>query len=402
MIIELLDFIYFYKMILGKPYKKYFLLDESITYFNFGAFGAAAKPVFEDYQRWQLELEREPTQFFTVNYNKYLEQSRNALAEFINCDADDIVYVMNPSYAVNIIAKSFNLNAGDEILTTNLEYGACDKTWEYYCEKAGALYKKQSITLPLTTKEIFIEELFKGYTSKTKLIFISHITSATALIFPVKEVIIKAKELGVPVFIDGAHVPGHISLDLNELQPDIYTGACHKWMMTPKGSTFLYIKRELQNQFDPLVVSWGYKSAMPSHSLFLDYHQLQGTRDISAFLTIPAAIQFMKEHNWTEVAKQCRKLVQDNAQRFCDLLKTQPLAPVNDEFIGQMLSIPIQTSDPVKLYRFLFDEHQIEIPVMNINNKFYLRYSINAFNSQEDLDKLFETLMEALNRKLIG
>lgn len=389
-------------MILGKPYKNYFLLDESITYFNFGAFGAAAKPVFEEYQRWQLELEKEPTQFFTANHNKYLEQSRKALAEFINCDADDVVYVMNPSYAVNIIAKSFNLQKGDEVLATNLEYGACDKTWEYYCEKEGAVYRKQPITLPLTTKEKFIEELFQGFNGKTKLIFISHITSATALIFPVKDVIKKAKELGVPVFIDGAHVPGHISLDLKDLQPDFYTGACHKWMMTPKGSTFLYIKRELQNQFDPLIVSWGYKSAMPSHSLFLDYHQLQGTRDISAFLTIPAAIEFMKVHNWTEVAKQCRKLVQDNAQRFCDLLNTQPLAPVNDEFIGQMLSIPIQTNNAVKLYRFLFDEHKIEIPVMNINNKFYLRYSINAFNSQEDLDKLFGALREAFYAKLIG
>ncbi len=208
--------------------------------------------------------------------------------------------------------------------------------------------------------------------------------------------------MDVPVFIDGAHVPGHISLDLKDLHPDFYTGACHKWMMTPKGSTFLYIKRELQDQYDPLVVSWGYKSAMPSHSKFLDYHQLQGTRDIFAFLTIPAAIQFMKEHNWTEVSKLCRKLVHDNAKPFCDLLNTQPLAPVNDEFIGQMISIPIQTSDPVKLYRYLFDEHKIEIPVMNINNKFYLRYSINAFNSQEELDKLYGALRRAVKRRLLG
>ena len=372
-----------------------FLLDSSITFLNFGSFGACPKPVFENYQKWQLELEREPVQFIAVNSAENLKRSRQALAEYIHCNADDLVFVTNPSYAVNIIAKSFDLKPGDEILSTNVEYGACDRTWEYYCKKNSAKYVRQPITLPLTTKEKFIEDFFKGLTSKTRMIFISHITSSTALKFPVKEICEIAKQKGLVTFVDGAHTPGHVPLDLRELKADIYTGACHKWMMAPKGCSFLYMKKELQ-PFDPLIVSWGYNSLFPSHSLFQDYHQMQGTRDFSAFLTVPACIQFMKEHNWTEVATQCRQLVQKNAQRFCDLLNTSPLCPVNDEFLVQMFSIPVKTSQPEKLQRHLFEKYKIEIPVMRQDQSVYIRYSINAFNSQTDLDKLYSALEEIL------
>ncbi|MFL5751813.1 MAG: aminotransferase class V-fold PLP-dependent enzyme [Bacteroidia bacterium] len=228
------------------------------------------------------------------------------------------------------------------------------------------------------------------------MIFISHITSSTALIFPVKEICEIAKQKGLMTFVDGAHAPGHVPIDLAAIKADIYTGACHKWMMTPKGCSFIYVKRELQHLFDPLLISWGFKSASPSHSQFLDYHQLQGTRDFTAFLTVPAALQFMKENNWEKVAADCRALVQRNAVRFCELLGSKPLAPVNDEFLGQMLSIPLKTSSPEKLYRRLFDHYRIEVPVMRHEQYIFLRYSIQAFNSQEDLDTLYRALEETL------
>jgi isopenicillin-N epimerase len=145
--------------------KQYFLLRNDITFLNFGSFGACVRPVFERYQQYQLELEAEPVQFITVTGPKYLETSRKALSQYINCHQDDVVYVTNPSYAVNTIAKSLQLKEGDEVLTTDLEYGACDRTWNYYCNKAGAVYKRQHITLPLISKEHFVEELFKGFTS---------------------------------------------------------------------------------------------------------------------------------------------------------------------------------------------------------------------------------------------
>ena len=374
--------------------KPVFLLDPEVTYLNFGSFGSCPKPVFEDYQAWQLLLEREPVQFIAFKGVEYLKASREALADFVGCDEDDLVYVVNPSYAINIVAKSLKLEPGDEVLSTNIEYGALDRTWNYFCRKAGAKYVRQPISLPVTTKEAILEEFWKGYSSKTKAVFISQITSSTALRLPVEEICAEAKERGLLTIVDGAHVPGHIPLDLSKLQADIYTGACHKWMMTPKGCSFLYVKRELQPLLDPLVVSWGWESAAPSHSQFLDYHQMQGTRDFSAFLTVPKAIEFMREHNWEGVAADCRKLVRDNYMRFCELVGSNPICPVTDEFLGQMCSIPIRTDSPEKLQRHLLEAYRIEVPVMRQEHDVYLRYSIQGYNSQEDLDRLYDAVRE--------
>ena len=372
--------------------KQYFLLRDDITYLNFGSFGACPKPVFEQYQEFQLELEQEPVQFITVNGLTYLAAAREALGNYLHCDKDDLVYVTNPSYAVNAVAKSFDLKTGDEILTTDLEYGGCDKTWEYYCQKTGAKYIRQHIPLPIQSKEEFIAAFFKGLSNKTRLVFISHITSSTGLRLPVEEICAIAKEKGLLTFVDGAHAPGQIPLHLEDSPFDFYTGACHKWMMTPKGSSFLYVKKEQQHKIDPLVISWGYNAMFPSGSPFLDYHQTNGTRDYSAFLTIPAAIQFMNQHNWEKVSANSRQLVQVNALALCDLLNTTPLAPITDDFILQLFSAPIKTREPEKLQRHFFDMHKIEVPVMRHKDNVYLRYSINAFNSQEDLDKLFAAI----------
>jgi len=375
--------------------RSHFLIRPDITYLAFGSFGACPRPIFEDYQKWQLELETEPAQFMTVTGPAYIKRSREALAAYINCNADDLVFTTNPSYAINIIAKSLALSPGDEIVSTNLEYGALDRTWNYYCKKNGARFVRQKISLPLVSKEQFIEEFFKGISAKTKAIFISQVTSSTALVFPVKEVCEIAKTKGLLTIVDGAHVPGHIPLNLAELKADIYTGACHKWMMTPKGCSFLYVKKEFQ-PFDPLLISWGYESAFPSASKFQDHHQMQGTRDFSAFLTVERALQFMKENNWEEVSANCKALARKNYPRFCQLLGTEPLCPVTEEFLGQMCSMKIHTAEPEKLQRHLFDKYLIEVPVMRHEEHMFLRYSVQGFNSQADLDKLYKALVEII------
>jgi isopenicillin-N epimerase len=375
--------------------KEHFLLRPDIHFLNFGSFGATPKPIFEKYQDWQRILEAEPVQFIAFDGYQYLADSRAVLAKFLNCaDKDDLVYVTNPSFAINMIAKSFPLEAGDEILTTDIEYGACDRTWEYYCKKKGATYRKQKINLPIVDKAQFIEDFFKGCNEKTKAIFISHITSATGLILPAEEICAIAKAKGLITIVDGAHAPAHIPLDLSKIQADFYTGACHKWMMAPKGCSFLYATKSVQPICDPMIVSWGYQAAKPSHSNFLDYHQMIGTRDFSAFLTVATCIEFMEQHNWKAVGQKCHEMVLEHAPRFFALFNSKPICPLNSEWIGQMISIPIQTPDPEKLQRSLFLDYKIEVPIMRQGDDVYLRYSMNAFNTVEDLDALYSAIKE--------
>ncbi|WP_394759908.1 aminotransferase class V-fold PLP-dependent enzyme [Flavobacterium sp.] len=376
--------------------KSQFLLDKSITFLNHGSFGACPKPIFEEFQRFQLELETEPVQFIQKKQIGYLKAARESLAKYIGCEAPDLYFTPNPTFAINTIMRSIDLQVGDEILTTNHEYGAMDRTWNFYCKKSGAKYIRQKISLPIISKEKILEEFWKGFTSKTKVIFLNQISSATALIFPVKEICDKAQELGLITIIDGAHVPGHINLSIQELNPDYYTGTLHKWMLAPKGSSFLYVKKEFQNDLDPLVVSWGYESIAPGESQFLDYHENQGTRDVSAFICTPAVINFLEKNNWKQKSSECKQIVLNNYQRFCDLLGTQPICPITNEFLGQMASIPVKTDKPQELKDVLYDKYNIQIPVMPLNGNVYIRYSINAYNSQEDLDVLYAALEDII------
>ncbi len=372
--------------------KDQFLLDPAITFLNFGSFGAVPKPILQAYNNWQLECEKDPVYFIKFRAATLLQESRTVLANYISCQAADVVYVTNPSYAVNIIAKSLQLQPGDEVLTTNLEYGACDKTWDYYCTKANAKYIKAPITLPVTDAATLVKELFAHCNANTKLIFISHITSVTGLILPVAAIAKKAKELGITVFVDGAHVPGHIPLNISNSNFDIYTGACHKWMMTPRGSSFLYVKKELQHLFDPLTISWGYQAVAPGESIFIDNHQMQGTRDITPFLCIQDSIAFMKKNNWEAIKLHCKHMVKQYAPIFAKALNATLLSPITDEWLGQMLSVPITCNNAMELELLLKQKYNITVPIMQQNGKSYVRYSINAFNTEEDLDKLLAAL----------
>ena len=376
--------------------KSQFLLDSTITFLNHGSFGACPKPIFEEYQRLQLELEKEPVYFIQKKQAEYLKMAKERLAKYIGCNTNDFFFTPNPTFAVNTIMRSLDLKAGDEILSTNHEYGAMDRTWNFYCKKSGAKYIRQNISLPVISKEQILEEFWSGYTSKTKIVFLNQISSATALIFPVKEICDKARELGLITIIDGAHVPGQMDLDITDLNPDFYTGTLHKWMLAPKGSSFLYVKKDFQQMLDPLVVGWGYESVAPGESQFLDYQEFQGTRDVSAFLCAPKVIDFLEENDWKSKAKECRRIVRNNYQRFCDLLNTKPICPITSEFLVQMASIPVNTTNPVALKELLFNKYKIEIPIIPLNGNYFIRYSINAYNSQEDLDILYKALQDIM------
>ena len=370
--------------------KSQFMLDPDIIHLNHGSYGSCPKPIFNSLIKWQKKLELNPTKHLGFDLLNYLEKSRIALSNYVHCNKDDIAFFPNPSTALNTVIKSLDLQPGDEILSSNHEYGALDKTWNYMCKKTGIKYIQTSIPLPLISKEDFINLFLEKITKKTKVIFLSHITSSTGLIFPVEEICKLAKEKNIISIIDGAHVPGHINLNIKKLDPDVYTGACHKWMCSPKGTAFLYVKKKLQNIIDPLVISWGYESDNPGPSQFLDHLEWQGTNDVSSYLTIPDTINFLEKNNWQDVAKKCRELNIWARGEINQLLKINPIS--DDKFLGQMSSIPIISKDILQDQIKFYLKYKIQIPFIKWHDKEFFRISIQAYNTKEDIFKLLEAL----------
>src|SRR5262245_32014177 len=289
---------------ISNPFRNQFLLNPDVVFLNHGSFGACPKPVFEAYQRWQLELERQPVEFLGRRIEDLVKASRESLGRFLNTDADNLVYVTNATTGLNTVAKSLRLEPGDEILTSNHEYGALDMTWKFVCSKTGAKYIQHPIPLPVTTPEAFVETFWAGVTPRTRVIFLSHITSPTALIFPIAEVCRRARDAGILTVIDGAHVPGQLPLDLTAIDADFYSGNLHKWVCSPKGSAFLYARPDRHKLVDPLVISWGYGD----NGTFVKHNQGQGTRDPAAFLAVPAALDFLEANHWDQVRARCHSL----------------------------------------------------------------------------------------------
>ena len=236
-------------MAIGK--KEWFTIDHEPTYLAHGSFGGCFSVAYEDRLSWYEKLEKNPHNFLVNELFDELKESRKALANYLNCDFNNLVYFPNPSTALNTVIRSLDLNENDEVLTSNHEYGALDKTWNFYSEKKGFKYKKVKIDIPYDEEFFFIESFKKSITKKTKVIFLSHITSSTALIFPVEKICKIAKDNNILIIIDGAHAPAQTSLDLKKLDADIYVGACHKWMCAPKGVSFLYAKESLKDSIEP-------------------------------------------------------------------------------------------------------------------------------------------------------
>jgi isopenicillin-N epimerase len=275
-----------------------------------------------------------------------------------------------------------------------------DRTWRYFCKQRGAKYIRVPVPLPVTTQGDLVERFWQRVTSKTKVIFISHITSPTALIFPVVEICRRARRAGILCVVDGAHAPGQISLNLYEVGADIYTGACHKWMLSPKGSSFLYARKEIQERLDPLVISWGYDSdpGFGSGNQFIDYHEWQGTRDPAPFLAVPTAIEFMRTNNWDEVRRACHRLAVETLQRLNNLTGLTPICPEEEGWLGQMVAARLPEVDPQWLQSTLFERYRIEVPITRWNDQFLIRVSIQAYNTPADIDVLLGGLADLVGK----
>jgi isopenicillin-N epimerase len=379
--------------------KEAFLLDPHVTFLNHGSFGAVPATVLEEYQSWQRRLERQPVLFLGREYNDLLRTSRCALGAYLNVDPDDLAYIPNATHGVNILARSLDLQPGDEILTSDHEYGACNYAWEFACQKTGAVYVQQSIPLPVETADGMADTFWRGITPHTKVIYLSHITSPTALRLPVEDICQRARQAGILTIIDAAHSPGQIPVDLHMLGADLVFGNCHKWMLAPKGAAFLYASRDSQQWIEPLIVSWGYQPApgTSSGSRFIDLLQWTGTNDPAAALSVPAAIQFMQKNNWPEVRRNCHQLLAQAIQRICKLTGLPPLYPLDSDLFSQMGIAPLPANtDLERLKKRLYEVYGVEVPLMAWRDLKLMRISVQGYNTQEDIDRLLLALEELL------
>jgi len=371
--------------------RHHFLLDPSVTFLNHGSFGATPRPVFHAYQRWQRELERQPVEFLGRRFKDLMLAARQSLAGYLGTEADNLVYTTNATESVNIVAHSLCLGQGDEVLGTDHEYGALERTWRFLAKERDYAYINQPIPVPLTTPQAFVEALWKGVTPRTRVVFLSHITSPTGLIFPVEQVVWRARKAGILTVVDGAHAPGQIPLRLDDLGADFCGGNLHKWLCAPKGAGFLYARPEVQHLLKPLVVSWGYQAEIPGPSKFVDHHEWTGTRDIAAFLSVPEAIEFQREHDWEKVRRACHELVHEAQDGICSLTGLLPFS--DDSWFMQLASVRLpDATDLAALKTRLYGEFHIEIPLILWNGRKLIRISVQGYNKRGDVKKLVEAL----------
>lgn len=367
------------------PGKADFLIRDDIVFLNHGSFGACPRPVFERYQAWQRELEAQPVEFLLRRRPALMADARAIIAEYFNVPAAEIVFVVNATAGLNIALRSLQLKSGDEILTTDHEYGAVNRLLEFVAAKTGAQIRRHRVRLPYESDEAFAEAFFADVSDNTKAIVISHITSPTALIFPVERICRRARELGILTIIDGAHAPGQFPLDLAAVGADMYSGNFHKWLCAPKGSAFLHARGEHLDWLEPLVVSHGWAEG----NGFVEHNEWSGTRDIAPFLTVPAAIDYLRAHDWSRVRAESHALAASAQRDLCDRYGLPPLS--QDQF-AQMVTIPLPHCDAAAVKERLYTEHRIEVPLGELFGQCGIRISVQAYNTADDLKRLLAAL----------
>jgi len=363
--------------------RELFLLDPDVVFLNHGSYGACPRPVFEQYQRLQRELERSPVEFLSLRrgYPALIEVARERLADYVGVPASDLILVTNATTAINAVANSLDLEAGDEVVTTTHEYGGNELLWQHVCKLRGARLVVVD-ALPATA----VDELTGAFGPRTRALFVSHISSPTALRFPVEELCRRARAAGVLTIVDGAHAPGQIELDVASIGADFYAGNCHKWLCAPKGSGFLHVRPEAQALLEPQIVSWDWPAAA-----WADRFRWTGTRDPSAHLAVGSAIDFQAAHEWASVRERCHALAGRAAEELCELLGTEPFPAHDGEFV-QMVSVRLPPCDADALGLELAREDRIEVVAQTWQGEPTLRVSFQGYNEENDLDKLLRAL----------
>jgi isopenicillin-N epimerase len=391
----------------ANSYQSYWSLNPQVTFLNHGSFGACPLPVLATQAKFREQLERQPLLFFNRQWEGLLDEARACLANFLSTDAEDLVFLPNATTGVNTVLRSLQFAPGDELLTTDQEYNACRNALDFVAEKSGAKIIVASIPFPITSADQVVEAVLNQVTERTKLLLISHITSQTALIFPVEKLVKVLSNQGIDTLIDGAHAVGMLDLNLPELGATYYAGNCHKWLCAPKGAGFLYVAKEKQALIRPLVISHGANSPRTDKSRFQLEFDWQGTVEPSAFLAVPSAIAFFQDllpGGWSELREHNHQLVLQGKNLLQSILGATAVCP--DEMIGAMAVIQLppdtQLDNPrsflAPLQDDLWYQFNIEVPIIYWPAKpqQLLRITAHIYNSLSDYEYLAESLQKLL------
>ena len=392
-----------------KSYKELWALDPEITFLNHGSFGACPTTILEMQSEMRRELEANPMDFLHRTLESRLDAARQRLADFIGCKFENLTFVPNATSGVNAVLQSISFNQTDEVIVTNHEYNACRNTLNFVAQQRGIKVVEVQIPYPIQRIEEAVNPILEAITSSTRLLLLDHITSATGFIMPIEPIIKECNNRGIETLIDGAHGPGMVNLQLEKLGATYYTGNCHKWICSPKGSALLYVRSEKIESIRPTVISHGYNTLRSDRSKYLIQFGWTGTLCPTPWLCIPETIEYLGRvipAGWTAIMERNHRLALLGRDIICQALNVHQPCP--DEFHGSMVTIPIPPDPkgrPPALPRFeallqneLWVRHKIEVPIFfwpDLKNR-HLRISAQLYNSIEDYQRLAEALLEEL------
>lgn len=393
----------------GSPLRSRWSLDPEITFLNHGSFGACPTEVLQAQSELRARLETEPVRFFVRELEPLLDEARSALGAFLDADPDDLGFVPNATAGVNTVLRSLQLSPGDELLTTNHEYNASRNALDWVAGRMGVKVVVARLPWPSPTPQSVVNAVMEQVTPRTRLLLIDHISSQTALVLPIHELIHRLRAQGVETLVDGAHGPGQVPFSLRTLGVGYYTGNCHKWLCAPKSAAFLYVRKDLQAGLKPLSVSHGHNSPRRDRSRFRLDFDWTGTHDPSAVLCVPLALRVMGgllPGGWPALMADNHAKALAARKLLCERLGVAPHCP--DEMVGAMATVglpdgyPLEPSPPHYLDPLqdrLFFDHKIEVPITAWPKapQRHLRLSAQAYNSHAEYQRLGDAL-EALLR----